>query len=248
MRQGQHNKRSRNRGGGRRQPNPSNRVFESNGPDVKIRGTASHIAEKYASLGRDAQAAGDYIAAENFFQHAEHYSRIVSAAQAYMQQQQQQAGNGNAPRRANGDGTDMEDEGETADSSGDNGQPREQRPQSDGGGRTGGGRTGRDEAGKEAGAQGGAETEQPREAAKADGQDDEPAQDKPAPRRRTAQRKTARPATTRRRKRTDSEEGDGAAELPLTAQSTEASGEDTEKSSKDDSKGDSKEDTVPAAG
>ncbi|WP_213164282.1 DUF4167 domain-containing protein [Kaustia mangrovi] len=244
MRQGQHNKRSRNRGGGRRQPNPSNRVFESNGPDVKIRGTASHIAEKYASLGRDAQAAGDYIAAENFFQHAEHYSRIVSAAQAYMQQQQ--AGNGNAPRRANGDGTGMEDEGETTAANGDNDQPREQRPQSDGDGRTG--RTGRDEAGRETDAQGGGEAEQPREAAKADGQDDEPAQDKPAPRRRTAQRKTARPATTRRRKRSDNEGGDGAAELPLTAQSTETSGEDAEKSSKDDSKGDSKEDTVPAAG
>ncbi|WP_342643593.1 DUF4167 domain-containing protein [Rhodoligotrophos ferricapiens] len=88
MRQGQHNnnnKRSRNRG--RRQPNPASRVFESNGPDVRVRGTASHIAEKYLSLGRDAQASGDIVQAENYFQHAEHYLRIVAAAQAYLQQQ-----------------------------------------------------------------------------------------------------------------------------------------------------------------
>ncbi|WP_137391812.1 DUF4167 domain-containing protein [Rhodoligotrophos defluvii] len=88
MRQGQHNnnnKRSRNRG--RRQPNPASRVFESNGPDVRVRGTASHIAEKYTSLGRDALASGDIVQAENYFQHAEHYQRIVAAAQAYLQQQ-----------------------------------------------------------------------------------------------------------------------------------------------------------------
>ena len=97
MRQGHHNKnRSRNRGGGggggggggRRQQNPVNRVFESNGPDVKIRGNASHIAEKYNSLARDALVSGNTVSAENFFQHAEHYLRILAAAQAYNQQQQ----------------------------------------------------------------------------------------------------------------------------------------------------------------
>ena len=79
MRHVQQNKRSRSRG--RRQPNPSGQVFESSGPDVKIRGTASHISQKYLNLGRDAQSCGDSVAAENFFQHAEHYSRIVAAAQ-----------------------------------------------------------------------------------------------------------------------------------------------------------------------
>lgn len=101
MRQGQqHNKnRSRNRGsgggggggGGRRQQNPVNRVFESNGPDVKIRGNASHIAEKYNSLARDALVSGNTVTAENYFQHAEHYLRILAAAQAYNQQQAAQA-------------------------------------------------------------------------------------------------------------------------------------------------------------
>ena len=85
MRQGQHSK--KNRGRNRRQSNPGNRVFESNGPDVKIRGNASHVSEKYLALARDAQAAGDPIAAENYLQHAEHYLRIIAATQAQQQQQ-----------------------------------------------------------------------------------------------------------------------------------------------------------------
>jgi hypothetical protein len=69
------------RGRNRKGPNPLARVFESNGPDVKIRGTASHIMEKYLSLARDAQSSGDPVAAENYLQHAEHYYRIIAAAQ-----------------------------------------------------------------------------------------------------------------------------------------------------------------------
>ncbi|MCJ2064030.1 DUF4167 domain-containing protein [Methylobacterium sp. J-088] len=70
--------RGRNRPKG---PNPLTRSYESNGPDVKIRGTPQHIADKYAQLARDALAAGDPVAAENYFQHGEHYFRIVSGAQ-----------------------------------------------------------------------------------------------------------------------------------------------------------------------
>ncbi|WP_085997567.1 DUF4167 domain-containing protein [Polymorphum gilvum] len=66
---------------GRKGPNPLSRAYESNGPDVKIRGTALHIAEKYQQLARDAQASGDRVMSENYFQHAEHYYRIVAAAQ-----------------------------------------------------------------------------------------------------------------------------------------------------------------------
>lgn len=62
------------------------RTYESNGPDVKIRGTAAHIADKYVQLARDAQASGDPVAAENYFQHAEHYYRILAAAQPPYQQ------------------------------------------------------------------------------------------------------------------------------------------------------------------
>lgn len=82
MRQGQQGRRGRGRG--RKVQNPLSRNYESNGPDVKIRGTASHIAEKYGALARDAQASGDVITAENYLQHAEHYNRIIMAAQAQM--------------------------------------------------------------------------------------------------------------------------------------------------------------------
>ena len=84
MRPGQ-NKRMRgrsNHSGGRKGPNPLTRSFESNGPDVKIRGTAQHIAEKYLQLARDAQSSGDPVMAENYLQHAEHYYRVIAAAQA----------------------------------------------------------------------------------------------------------------------------------------------------------------------
>jgi len=74
MRNGQNKQRMRNRGGGgggghnqnRRGQNPLTRVYESNGPEIKIRGTASHIAEKYLQLARDAQGSGDPVAAENY--------------------------------------------------------------------------------------------------------------------------------------------------------------------------------------
>jgi hypothetical protein len=81
MRQGQQSRRGRNRGG-RKPQNALSRNYESSGPDVKIRGTAMHIAEKYSSLARDAMSSGDTVAAENYLQHAEHYNRIIMAAQA----------------------------------------------------------------------------------------------------------------------------------------------------------------------
>ena len=80
MRPGQQKRmRGRNRG---KSPNNLNRSFESNGPDVKVRGTAAHIAEKYVQLARDAQSSGDPILAESYLQHAEHYFRTLAAAQA----------------------------------------------------------------------------------------------------------------------------------------------------------------------
>jgi len=79
MRQGQQNRRGRGRG--RKPQNPLARSFESNGPDVKIRGTAAHVAEKYMSLARDAHVSGDPVTAESYLQHAEHYNRIIMAAQ-----------------------------------------------------------------------------------------------------------------------------------------------------------------------
>src|SRR6202045_456300 len=97
MRNGQNNnKRMRNNNNNsnnnnnRRGQNPMTRVFESNGPDIKIRGTASHVAEKYVQLARDARSSGDPVAAENYYQHAEHYFRLIAAAQEQFRQNQPQ--------------------------------------------------------------------------------------------------------------------------------------------------------------
>jgi hypothetical protein len=68
--------------GVRRDSNPLTRTYESNGPDVKIRGTARHVADKYLQLARDAHTGGNPVAAENYLQHAEHYFRLIAAAQA----------------------------------------------------------------------------------------------------------------------------------------------------------------------
>ena len=64
--------------------NPLNKVYESNGPGVKVRGNAETIVDKYISLARDAQVSGDYIGYEGFMQHAEHYRRIILAHKAAM--------------------------------------------------------------------------------------------------------------------------------------------------------------------
>jgi len=77
-----------NNNNNRKGPNPLTRNYESNGPDVKIRGSAQQIAEKYATLARDAQSSGDRVMAENYLQHAEHYNRIIAAAPAQMPIQQ----------------------------------------------------------------------------------------------------------------------------------------------------------------
>src|ERR1700719_2435092 len=100
MRNGQNNnKRMRNRNNNnngnnnnnnRRGQNPMTREFESNAADIKIRGTASHVAEKYVQLPRDARSSGDPVAAENYYQHAEHYFRLIAAAQEQFRQNQPQ--------------------------------------------------------------------------------------------------------------------------------------------------------------
>ena len=79
MRQGPNPRRLRGRGNGRRPPNPRSHTFESNGPEVKVRGNAQQVVEKYLALARDATSAGDRVAAESYFQHAEHYYRIMTA-------------------------------------------------------------------------------------------------------------------------------------------------------------------------
>jgi hypothetical protein len=136
MRQGQQNRRGRgrstsnnnnsnnnhtnnnNHNSGRKPQNPLSRNFESSGPDVKIRGTAAQIAEKYITLARDASSSGDYIMAENYLQHAEHYNRIIMAAQQAQVVTQHPHGGEHAPglngqyrpQQENGGGFAMRDQ------------------------------------------------------------------------------------------------------------------------------------------
>lgn len=75
-------RRGRSRGNGRRHPGSlKTQTFESSGPEGKIRGTAQQVLDRYLILGRDAASAGDPVAAEGFYQFAEHYYRIISAAE-----------------------------------------------------------------------------------------------------------------------------------------------------------------------
>jgi hypothetical protein len=92
MRQGQNNSK-RSRGRGRKPQHSANRAYDSNGPDVKIRGNAAHICEKYQQLARDAISAGDRVTAENYYQHAEHYYRLLMASQQGQEGQQRQQTN-----------------------------------------------------------------------------------------------------------------------------------------------------------
>lgn len=79
MRHGTSSRRQRNRGNaGRRNNQQRSRVYDSNGPDVRIRGTAHQVCEKYMALAKDAASSGNLTMAENYYQHAEHYQRIIN--------------------------------------------------------------------------------------------------------------------------------------------------------------------------
>jgi hypothetical protein len=102
-----------NRGGGGPRPPHRSQTFDSNGPNVKIRGNAYQVFERYLALAREAQSSGDPVSAENFFQHAEHYFRVMSANgeggfQGQQRPQQQMPFDGEQP---DGDG-DGEQPGE----------------------------------------------------------------------------------------------------------------------------------------
>jgi hypothetical protein len=98
------NNNNNNNNNNRRNHNPLTRVYESNGPDVKIRGTANHVAEKYLQLARDAQSSGDPVSAENYFQHAEHYFRLIAVANEQFRQQNPNF----QPQRPEGGGNDQQ--------------------------------------------------------------------------------------------------------------------------------------------
>ena len=110
MRQGQQNRRGRGRN--RKSQNPLTRSFESTGPDVKIRGTPAHIAEKYMSLARDAGASGDPVLAENYLQHAEHYNRIIMSFRDQQMSQGGESVNGSVGRHRQFAAQDASESGE----------------------------------------------------------------------------------------------------------------------------------------
>lgn len=87
----------------RRQGMNINRALDSNGPDVRIRGTANQIYDKYLALARDATSAGDRVKAENYLQHAEHYFRLIRSIQQ-SQQPQAESYDGDAEQPSVGSG------------------------------------------------------------------------------------------------------------------------------------------------
>lgn len=84
------NNHGQNNHGGNRRINPRVHTFDSNGPDVRIRGNAMQITEKYVTLARDAQGAGDRVLAESYLQHAEHYQRLLNELTEEQNRHQQQ--------------------------------------------------------------------------------------------------------------------------------------------------------------
>jgi hypothetical protein len=92
MRSGPNNRRPRGRGNpgrGNNNRQQRNNNVDSNGPDVKVRGTPQQVVDKYQTLAREATTAGDPVRAENYYQHAEHYYRVLSANAAANQEKQQ---------------------------------------------------------------------------------------------------------------------------------------------------------------
>lgn len=121
MRHGTQGRRSRNRGhgggqgGGQGQHNGQrrggvnrNQIFDSNGPDVRIRGTAHQVCEKYLALAKDATSSGDIVLAESYLQHAEHYQRIINTWNEEFQGQQPRQGF--APQGGSQQGSQLDDD------------------------------------------------------------------------------------------------------------------------------------------
>ncbi len=88
-------------GGGGNHGNHGNRSLESNGPEVKIRGTAAQIYEKYMQYARDGQSGGDRVKYENYLQHAEHYFRIMATTMPRERMQQISDNGGQQPQDQN---------------------------------------------------------------------------------------------------------------------------------------------------
>lgn len=171
MNKNSNNRRSRGRGGNKRHGNVRNQTFESNGPGVKVRGSAQQVLDKYLALARDASSSGDRIMAESYFQFAEHYFRLLNTdEQRNADRNGANRGRGNDRDRANtpgsaeggpddqmsGGGYDNDEESDGDDSSGDNGAEviRTDRPQAQSDGADGDNGDNADDAGDKRGDRG----------------------------------------------------------------------------------------------
>lgn len=103
MRSSKSRSRGKNRNNRPSGGNIINRVFDSSGPDGKVRGTPQQIIDKYNQLHRDAQLSGDRVAAENFAQHAEHYLRLLAEAQREVDKAREEQEEANRQRQAERD-------------------------------------------------------------------------------------------------------------------------------------------------
>ena len=103
MRSSKSRSRGKNRNNRPSGGNIINRVFDSSGPDGKVRGTPQQIIDKYNQLHRDAQLSGDRVAAENFAQHAEHYLRLLAEAQREVEKAREEQEEANRQRQAERD-------------------------------------------------------------------------------------------------------------------------------------------------
>jgi len=103
MRSSKSRSRNKNRNNRPSGGNIINRVFDSSGPDGKVRGTPQQIIDKYNQLHRDAQLSGDRVNAENFAQHAEHYLRMLAEAQREVEKQREEQDAANRERQAERD-------------------------------------------------------------------------------------------------------------------------------------------------
>jgi len=101
--------RNRNNNNRNNHHNNHNRAMDSNGPEVKVRGTASTIYEKYTTLARDAQSSGNRVKAENLRQHAEHYLRVLNIQEAAKRAAQEEREAARAARGETDDNSDSED-------------------------------------------------------------------------------------------------------------------------------------------
>ncbi len=103
MRSSKSRSRNKNRNNRPSGGNIINRVFDSQGPDGKVRGTPQQIIEKYNQLHRDAVLSGDRVDAENFAQHAEHYTRLLAEAQREVEAKREEQEEQNRQRQAERD-------------------------------------------------------------------------------------------------------------------------------------------------